>query len=203
MIYSRKVFKNYMTAIQAGLKLTARTSNPCACKTTHPMQLIQPGLLPVDWFRRQAYCFDDRLMPSIGKPSCSLSMTLTASSSSRDKVFITQSSVSRYIPKGDSPCLPEAEIPLVVADRILFPLRWTEDFQIRNPERNNDPQHTKRGCNISLPYFLVYIWSKTPPSAKCSFWAFVQPPKVSSIVNSLILGNCLAYLAATFASVGR
>ena len=34
----------------------------------------------------------------------------------------------------------------------------------------------------------------TPPSAKCVFCAFCQPPKTSSIVNSSIFGNCAGVL---------
>ena len=52
-------------------------------------------------------------------------------------------------------------------------------------------------------YFLVKIWSKLAPSAKCALSAVAQPPKALSIVNKLSLGNCLAYLACALAEVGR
>lgn len=49
----------------------------------------------------------------------------------------------------------------------------------------------------------LLISSNTPPVAKCTFCASVQPPKVSSTVNSFSCGNCPANLAATAASRGR
>ena len=48
-----------------------------------------------------------------------------------------------------------------------------------------------------------YSWSNKPPSAKWTFCALVQPPAISSIVNSLIFGNWAAYLLASFSTVGR
>ena len=45
--------------------------------------------------------------------------------------------------------------------------------------------------------------SKVPPSLKCVFWASRQLPNTSSRRNSSIFGNCAAYLAAAFGSIGR
>lgn len=51
--------------------------------------------------------------------------------------------------------------------------------------------------------FLRVMTSKVPPSAKCSFWALVHPPKTASMVKSSTLGNCPANSAAILALRGR
>lgn len=59
------------------------------------------------------------------------------------------------------------------------------------------------GCRGGLVQRLVNTLSNTPPSLKCVFCASRQLPNTSSSLNSSSFGNCLAYLAATFGSIGR
>src|SRR3546814_3812473 len=55
--------------------------------------------------------------------------------------------------------------------------------------RRRPPRSTR--TDTLLPYTTLFR-----SSLKWVFWALVQPPNSSSIVNRLIFGNCLAYLAA-------
>ena len=58
------------------------------------------------------------------------------------------------------------------------------------------------GIAVADRYLRAAIWSNTPPSAKCAFCAFCQPPNTSSMVTGLTGANCFANCAATLASRG-
>lgn len=51
--------------------------------------------------------------------------------------------------------------------------------------------------------YSSYIWSKTPPSAKCSVWALSQPPKSSIVTRFTSRSNTSANSLRISGSEGR
>src|SRR5688572_8898839 len=73
-----------------------------------------------------------------------------------------------------------------------------------DPEASLGGNRFAHGFLFQIPQRLALkIWSNTPPSLKCVFCAFCQPPKASSTVNRFNLGKSDSYFFKAASDRGR